>query len=195
MSSLQSRSSRQAPGSRAVSLLVVPALLPLILLILTSPANAAVPMPIRGDIPLNLVPVDFVIRAAHVIASSPRSPGKTFHLVDPSPLSARRVFELVAHAAGRRSPRGFVPSYVARSMIRAPGIERFVKSPRGFLEQLTTNVRYDARNATETLRGTGVLCPPFESYVDNLVAYVKSRIRERRRQRDDEMQYADDPLS
>jgi len=168
---------------------------PLILLILTSPANASVPLPIRGDLPLNLVPVDFVIRAAHVIGSSPRAVGRTFHLVDPSPLSARRVFELVAHAAGRRSPRGFVPSYVARSMIRAPGIARFVKSPRAFLELLATNVRYDAKNTTEILRNTGVLCPPFESYVDHIVAYVQSRLRERRRQQDVEMQYADDPLS
>lgn len=168
---------------------------PLILLILTSPARATIPLPIRGDLPLNMVPVDFVIRAAHVIGSSNRSPGRTFHLVDPSPLSARRVFEIVANVAGRRSPRGFVPSYMARSMIRAPGIERVVQSPRAFLELLTTNVRYDAKNATSFLRGTGVLCPPFESYVDNIVAYVKLRIRERRRKHDDEMQHVDDPLS
>ena len=166
---------------------------PLILLILTSPARAS--LPVRGDLPLNMVPVDFVIQAAHLIGSSDRSAGRTFHLVDPSPLSARRVFEIVAHVAGRRSPRGFVPSYMARSMIRAPGIERVVQSPRAFLELLTTHVRYDAKNATSLLRGTGVQCPPFESYVDNIVAYVKLRIRERLRKRDDDMQHVDDPLS
>lgn len=167
----------------------------LVLLILGSPARSAVPLPILGDLPLNLVPIDFVIRASHLIGSSPKAVGRTFHLVDPSPLSARRVFELVAHAAGRRSPRGFVPSYVARSMLRAPGIERVVKSPRSFLELLTTNVRYDAKNADDLLRGTGIVCPPFEAYVDKIVVYVKSRMREQRRQQDDEAQYVDDPLS
>lgn len=168
---------------------------PLILLILSSPAKSSVPLPIRGDLPLNLVPIDFVVSAAHTIASDPRAPGRTIHLVDPSPLPAKRVFELVAHAAGRKSPRGFVPSYVARSLLRAPGIERVVKSPRGFLEMLTTNVRYDAHNAEELLRGTGVLCPPFEAYVDRVVTYVKTRIREQQRREDYETQIADDPLS
>ncbi len=168
---------------------------PLILLILTSPPNASIPLPIRGDLPLNMVPVDYVIRAARVIASCPRSVGRTFHIVDPSPLSARRVFEIVARIAGRRSPRGFVPSYMARSMLRAPGIQRFVHSPRAFLEMLATNVRYESSHTTSALRGTGILCPPFESYVDQIVAHVSSRIREERRQRDDEIQHADDPLS
>jgi thioester reductase-like protein len=166
---------------------------PLILLLLTSSRKSAVPLPIRGDVPLNLVPVDFVIRAAHVIGSSPSAAGKTFHIVDPAPLSARRVFELVAHAAGRRSPRGAVPSYVARSMLRAPGVERFVKSPRAFLEVLTTDARFDATNTTDILRGTGVVCPPFESYVDRIVSYVQARIRERRKN-DADAQLADDPL-
>jgi thioester reductase-like protein len=166
---------------------------PLILLLLTSSRKSAVPLPIRGDVPLNLVPVDFVIRAAHVIGSSPSAAGKTFHIVDPAPLSARRVFELVAHAAGRRSPRGAVPSYVARSMLRAPGVERFVKSPRAFLEVLTTDARFDAANTTDILRGTGVVCPPFESYVDRIVNYVQARIRERRKN-DADAQLAEDPL-
>ncbi len=167
----------------------------LVLLILTSPAAASVPLPIRGDAPLNMVPVDYVVRAAHRIGSDPAAPGRIFHLVDSSPLPARRVFELIAHVAGRRSPHGFVPSLVARSLLRAPGIEHIVKSPRGFLELLSTNVRYDAANTDELLRGTGIVCPPFEAYVDRMVAYVQERIRERRRQESFRVEEAEDPLS
>lgn len=167
----------------------------LILLILTSPAGAAAQLPIRADAPLNMVPVDYVVRAAHRIGSDPAAPGRIFHLVDSSPLPSRRVFELVAHVAGRRSPRGFVPSLVARSLLRAPGIEHVVKSPRGFLELLATNVRYDAANADQLLRGTGIACPPFEAYVDRMVAYVQERIRERRQQESFRIEEAEDPLS
>ncbi|PIE05565.1 MAG: oxidoreductase [Sorangium cellulosum] len=67
---------------------------PLILLILTSPAKMDTPLPIVGNLPLNLVPVDFVVRASHTISLASRGLGRTYHLVDPSPLSARRVFEL-----------------------------------------------------------------------------------------------------
>jgi nucleoside-diphosphate-sugar epimerase len=167
----------------------------LILLLLNSPAELAVPLPASGDVPLNLVPIDFVARAAHHIGRDPRAPGRTFHLVDPAPLPARRVFELVARAAGRRSPRGHIPSYIARSLLRAPGLDRFLRSPRAFVELLTTRVRYDSTNADEILAGTGILCPPFESYVDQLVALVQERMRERRRQSATLQAEVEDPLS
>src|SRR4051794_17955520 len=73
----------------------------LILLIVTSPAEIAVPLPGRGDAPLHLVPIDYVVRASHAIAHDPKARGRTFHLVDPHPLTAKRVFELVARAGGR----------------------------------------------------------------------------------------------
>lgn len=167
----------------------------LLLLILSSPSSASTSLPVRGDAPLNMVPVDFVVRAAHKLGSHPSAPGRIFHLIDSSPLPARRVFELVAHVAGRRSPKGFVPSLVARSLLRAPGIEQIAKSPRGFLELLSSKVRYDASNADEALRGTGIACPPFEAYVDHMVAYVQERMQERQRQASFQVEEAEDPLS
>ena len=108
----------------------------LILLIVTSPAEIAVPLPGRGDAPLHLVPIDYVVRAAHAIGRSAAAPGRTFHLVDPHPLTAKRVFELVARAGGRPSPRGFIPTNLTKALLRTPGLERFAKSPRAFVERL-----------------------------------------------------------
>jgi thioester reductase-like protein len=152
----------------------------LVVLILTAPPDFALPLPGRGDAPLPLVPVDYVARAAHAIGRDARAPGRTFHLVDPSPLPARRVFELVAQAGGRRSPRGFIPANVTKALLRTPGLERFAKSPRGLLHTLGTNVSFDARNTTELLRGTDIRCPPLESYIGRLVQYVQLRLREKR---------------
>jgi len=163
----------------------------LIVLMLTAPPDFALPLPGRGDAPLPLVPVDYVARAAYAIGRDPRAPGRTFHLVDPAPLSARRFFELVAHAGGRRSPRGFIPDNVARALLRTPGLEKFAKSPRGLLQTLGTHVTFDARNTDEILRGTDIRCPPMESYIDRLVQYVQLRLREKRAKADAEMK---DPL-
>ena len=166
-----------------------------VLLILSSPAEIAVPLPGRGDAPLHLVPVDYVTRAAHAIGRDHRAIGKTFHLVDPKPLTARRVFELVARAGGKRSPRGFIPVNLTKALLHTPGLERFAKSPRAFVDQLVTPVQYDARNTEAILAGSGITCPPFETYVDQLVAFVRSRVeaqRELRRVADEEVE---DPLS
>jgi len=165
----------------------------LILLILSSPQELPLPLPTRGDAPMHLVPIDWVVQAAHRIGMSKTSPGRTFHLADPRPLTVRRVFELVARAGGKRLPTGFIPTNVARALLRAPGLKAVAKSPRAFLEQIATPVRYDTRNTEEALRGTGLSCPPFESYVDQLVAYVRRRVQEQR-SRSEEVEVEDSLL-
>jgi thioester reductase-like protein len=153
----------------------------LFMLVVTSPPDLAIPLPGRGDEPLNLVPIDWVARAAVAIGRDPRSRGRTFHLADSQPLTARRVVELVARAGGRRGPRGSIPANLARALLRAPGLDRIAKSPRALVETLTTPVTYDARNADELLASLGVEpCPPLETYVDKLVEYVQERTRQRR---------------
>jgi thioester reductase-like protein len=164
----------------------------LILFIVTSPPDFPLPLPGRGDALLHLVPVDYAVRAARTIGSDPRAPGRTFHIGDPAPLSLRRVFELVATAGGRRSPRGFLPANLTKALLRTPGLDRLAKSPRAFLDALATPVSYSFANTSELLSDTDVRCPPFESYVEGLVEYVQHRLRERRAK--ESAAIDDDPL-
>lgn len=166
----------------------------LVLLIATSPPDLALPLVGRGDSFLNLVPVDYVVRAAAALGRDPRAPGRTFHVGDPAPLTARRVFELVAAAGGRRTARSHIPANLTKALLRTPGIERFAKSPRAFLDALATPVTYSFANTTELLSDTDVRCPPFESYVESLVEHVQTRLRERKAQREVEDE-ALDPLA
>ena len=169
----------------------------LVLLVVATPAEIAIPFPGRGDTPLNIVPLDYAIRAAHAIGRHPSAPGRTFHLADPDPLSARSVFELVTHAGGRRTTKGSIPSNLAKALLRTPGIDRFARSPKAFVEQLTSNVRYDTRNTDLALGSAKITCPPFESYVDDLVNVVREHVKARQRRREivpDEVEI-DDPLS
>ena len=156
----------------------------LILLLVTSPPDIPLPLPGRGDAPLNLVPVDYYVRAAVAIGRDPRAPGRTFHIGDPTPLTARRIFDLVARAGGRRSTRGFIPANLTKVLLRTPGLDRVAKSPRAFLETLATPVTYSLEHTNEVLANTTVRCQPFEAYVDGLVEYVNQRLRERRASRD-----------
>jgi len=160
--------------------------------ILRAPIDVALPLPSRADLPLHLVPIDYVLDAAWAIGRRQDSKGATVHLVDPHPLPAREVFSLVAKVAHRRVPRGFIPAPVTRALLRAPGVERLGRSTLGFVETLATDVRYDATEATRLLEGTGIECPRFESYVETLVGWVRERQRrERSASRPEE---APDPL-
>lgn len=150
----------------------------LVLFMLSSPVDLRVPLPGRGDALVNLVPIDYVVDAGYLISNDARAIGKTHHLVDPEPVTAREVFERIAEAAGRPMPRGFLPTTLATALLRAPGLERFVHAPRTFLEQLATEVSYDARN-TRLIVGDRVRCPPFSSYVETMVRHVRSELAQR----------------
>jgi nucleoside-diphosphate-sugar epimerase len=168
----------------------------LVLLVLTSPAEITLPLPARGDAPLHLVPIDYVARAAAAMMCEPGAASRTFHLVDPSPLSARSVYERVARIAGRKLPRGFIPVNFTRALLRAPGLERFVKSPRAFVDQLATPVTYASHGAREVLQPRAIECPPLDSYLDALVNYVRERLAAKKAQRMEEVaSEIEDPLA
>ncbi len=165
----------------------------LMLLILNAPQDFPVLLPARGDTPMNLVPINYVVQAAERIGQSPQAIGKTFHIADPRPLTVRHVFQLVAQSGGKRLPGGFIPSRLTKALLSTPGVNLVSKSPKAFVDQITTPVRYDTRNTDDVLAGSNIECPPFESYVDALVAFVRQRVEEKRaRTHETEI---DDPLS
>lgn len=165
----------------------------LVLLLLSAPPDLRIPMPGRGDAPLNMVPIDFVVEAGFALAAHPSSAGRTYHIVDPDPLPARRVFDLIAEKAERPAPRGYVPTSFATTLMRTPGLERFANIPRAFLEQLATDVVWDDRQARPILREAGLQCPPFEDYVAKMVDFVR---RQQARGRDaDGLQLEDQDVS
>lgn len=166
----------------------------LVLVVLNSPADLSLPMPGRGAAPLHLVPIDYVVEAGFRIVADPRSVGRTFHIVDPHPLPAKQVFEKIAQAAGRPVPRGYVPANLAAALLRTPGLERYAHAPRAFLEQLTTEVTWDDRNARALLEGTGIECPSFDTYVGTMVQYVREQQAVRRARQAEEMLEDTSPL-
>ena len=141
-------------------------------LIATNASKLRLPILGRGDAPLHLVPIDYVVEAAWHVARAPGSAGKTFHLVDPNPMAARDVFEQVADAAHTEKPRGHIPRPLARAVLRTPGLARLGRGPLAFLDLLDHAVHYDSTNTAAALAGTTVRCPSLGDYLPQLVSYV-----------------------
>jgi thioester reductase-like protein len=148
----------------------------LILLIVSSPQEFPRLLPTRGDVPLHVVPIDYVVRAAHHIGLRPETAGRTFHLVDPSPLRVRRVFELMAERGSKALPKGPIPASLVWTLFGAAGVSLASKSPKVLLDLIATHVSYATENTDRILAGSSITCPPFESYLDHVVDYVKSRM-------------------
>ncbi|HEU4732522.1 MAG TPA: SDR family oxidoreductase, partial [Kofleriaceae bacterium] len=144
----------------------------LMVLIATNASRVRLPLLGKSAAPLHLVPIDYVVRAAWQVARGETAAGKTFHLVDPSPMPARAVFEAVAEHAHTEKPRGHIPRPLARAVLRTPGISRLGRGPLAFLDLLDHPVLYDQTNTQQALAGTGVRCPPLAEYLPVLVRYV-----------------------
>jgi thioester reductase-like protein len=150
-----------------------------------SPVEMPVPLAGKGHAPMNMAPVDYVVEAIHAIASQPWSLGKTFHVVDPHPLPVRRVYENIAERAGRKLPRYSMPMNLTKALLRIPGLERFASVSHRAIDYLDHMAFYNSRNTARALEGTGITCPPFEAYVENLMQYVRDYFDRAGRWRDE----------
>ncbi len=157
---------------------------PYALAILLVASPVAVPLPLPGDAvaPLNVVPVDFVVDAAISISANPAGAGRTVHLVDPAPLSARRVYEMIAERAGKKLPPVSVPSRLFQAVLQLPLLERLSRTHRPAIEYVNHLAIYNCRNLLELLDGTGIQCPPITSYLDRLIEFVQATYARRREQ-------------
>jgi thioester reductase-like protein len=153
----------------------------LAILLVTSPLSVPLPLPGDGAAPLNVVPVDFVIDAALSIARNPTAIGKTVHVVDPSPLSARRVYEIIAARAHKKLPPVTIPHRAVEALLSLPILEKLSRPQRAAIQSVNHLAMYNCRNLLTLLEGTGIQCPPLTSYLDRLIEFARTEL-ERRRQ-------------
>lgn len=167
---------------------------PYALAILLVASPLAVPLPLPGDAvaPLNVVPVDFVVEASLAVSRNPGAAGRTVHVVDPSPLSARRVYEMIAARAGKKLPPVSLPARAVHTLLQLPFLERLTRAHRPAIEHVNRLAIYNCRHLLELLDGTGIRCPPITSYLDRLIEFVQATFA--RRQEQELRAEADDPL-
>ncbi|MDQ4120668.1 MAG: SDR family oxidoreductase [Acidobacteriota bacterium] len=122
---------------------------------------------------LNLVPVDFVVESIAALSKDESAWGKTFQLADPSPLTTRGLFDTISKSLARRKSVITVPAGLVEKSLNlsvSPKITGLpmIAVPYFFIEQT-----YDTSLASEFLAPHKIACPPFPSYVNNLIDFVE----------------------
>ena len=135
---------------------------------------------------INIVPVDFVVDALNVISHQKDVAGRCFHLVDPVGYRVGDVLDIFSRAA--HAPRmnlfvnaallGFIPKSVKKGLMALAPVRRIrnaVMSDLGLPEDMLTFVnyptRFDCRETTAALKGSGVTCPNLKDYAWRLWDY------------------------
>jgi len=135
---------------------------------------------------INIVPVDFVVAALDHLSHARGLDGKTFHLVDPEPMRVGDVLNTFAEAghAPKMTLRvnaalfGFVPRGVRKGLMSLTPVRRVRHAvmkdlglPDDMLRFVNYPTRFDCRETTAALKGTGIACPPLKSYAWRLWDY------------------------
>ncbi len=135
---------------------------------------------------LNIVPVDFVVKAMDHIAHKPRLDGKCFHLTDPKPKRIGEVLNIFSEAAHapQMSMRidarliNYIPAVIKQGLMMLPPARRISRQilhdlgmPADVLKFINYPTRFDSRETEAALKGTGISVPPLDGYAWRLWDY------------------------
>ena len=122
---------------------------------------------------LNLVPVDFVVDSMAALAFDERAIGKTLQLADPSPLTTNQLFNAIANSIDGHKSKITAPAKWVRFFLMLPPSPRISGLPHHAVPYFFVKQLYDTTQAQELLAPHGIHCPPFETYVDQIVDFAR----------------------
>lgn len=157
---------------------------------------SAVPLPVMNIGDVNLVPVDYVVKAIDALHTHrDGESGLVFHLADPERRTVTDLFNALAPAVG--GPRGFgaMPAVLARSVMSAIGltplragrdlVSQQLGIPPVMIDVVSVPVQLVSDDTAATLGELGVALPEFTRYLPNLWSYWSDHLDPGRHRRDD----------
>jgi thioester reductase-like protein len=123
---------------------------------------------------VNVVPRDYVVEAVAHLSGLAHSVGRVYQLADHQPLTVEEMLKEIGRATGRRIIPVPMPRGVAKwALDKVPGLQRLMRIPPESVDYFVHPTHYATFNARTDLEGSGIGVPPFGSYVDRLVRFVR----------------------
>ncbi len=110
---------------------------------------------------INVVPVDFILKASIFIMDEKSAEGKTLHLTDPNPHPVQEVYRTMVKLLTNHYPKGRLPLLVAKKSLQVPFIRKKLGVEQETLDYLTWNAMFDTTEAVTILQKGGITCPDF----------------------------------
>lgn len=134
-------------------------------------------MPVVGDTRrthFNAVPRDFVVNAIAYLSGRPESLGRVYQLADPHAPTVQEMLRDIADATHRAVIPVRLPLRVAKTAIdHVPGVYQLLRIPSSAIDYFVLPATFDTAHAEHDLRGSGIHCPPFREYADQLVKFMR----------------------
>src|SRR4051812_40183681 len=134
----------------------------------------------------NIVPVDYVAAAVDHIAHQPGLDGQAFHVVDPKGQRVGEVLNTFAEAGhapkavmriDRRAMQN-LPKGILSFALKLPALKQIRASvlsdlgiPDEVIDYIALSCRFDARDTSRALKGSGIAAPPLKDYAEKVWDY------------------------
>jgi nucleoside-diphosphate-sugar epimerase len=130
-----------------------------------------------GDAEGNFVPLDYVIDATLYLSHSEKGIGKTYHLTDPNPFTVREQYKMIMEALIGKTPSGQISLSFAKRFLSASFIRKWLGVEKEAMDYFTCYSSFDASQAQEDLRDSGISCPNFKDSLKPMVDFYKKNKR------------------
>jgi thioester reductase-like protein len=148
--------------------------------LLRQPRLEALPvaiMPVTGNPKVhevNVIPRNFAIGAIAYLSGIDESEGKTYQVCDPNPPTVDQMIDILSRATERQILRIPLPKLVAKNALKyMPGVNQIMRIEPEAMEYFVHTTHYTCDMLLADLEGTGIVCPPFESYADRLIGFMR----------------------
>ncbi|TKD68833.1 SDR family oxidoreductase [Pseudalkalibacillus hwajinpoensis] len=137
----------------------------------------------KGDAFVNLVPVDFVISATTYLAHCDEAVNQTFHLTDPAPYPAKKLYEMFCELLLHKKPSWILPKFVVLNALSVKSLRKRLDVVKETIDYFECNAHYDSTRSSELLSSVGITCPDLKTYIEEIVHfYVRNRIDDEKKQ-------------
>ena len=122
---------------------------------------------------INVVPIDFIIKAVVYCSESTRAAGKTLHLTDPHPHPVEEVYRNMVWEVTGKLPKGRFPLVLARKGLDLKFVRQRLGVEKETLDYLTWAAQFDTAVANEVLKDSEIECADFIDSLPSMVAFYQ----------------------
>lgn len=123
---------------------------------------------------INLVPIDYIIRATTYLTLSPKGVGKTYHLTDPKPYTVTDIYKMFMKGYNGKRPIGYLPFGMTKMALSIKPIRKFLGVEVESLDYFTWKGDFDCTQAQADLAEGDIRCPDFKEGVTPMVEYYRA---------------------
>jgi nucleoside-diphosphate-sugar epimerase len=153
----------------------------LIYLLMLTHMKLPIPVPNRGKAPLNIIPIDYLVKAIYHISSNPDSINRIFHIVDPHPISIETALELLSRYSGRKIDLFYPPVDIIKPLVKFKIFRKLTPSYAPLFDILSQFIIFSHSNTDMFLKDSNIETPSFESYINPMLDFVKKRVESRKK--------------